>query len=105
MAAGHHEHSVVLHLEGEFDVPAARLLEHSLRGVGAADRIRIDFSAVRRFNDYGIAALASALTKLDGRRVKLEGLRMHQVRLLRYFGLDADVFRGSSERDRGGDST
>ncbi len=83
----------VVRLEGEFDLPAARMLEHSLRGFKAGDRVQIDFSGVRRLHDYGIAWLARALTNLDAVTVSIEGLGTHHVRLLRYFGIDAMVFR------------
>ena len=85
----------VIRLEGELDLPAARMLEHSLRGFKTGDTVRIDFSRVHRLHDYGIATLARALTKLDGATVKLHGLGTHHVRLLRYFGVDSKVFRGS----------
>ncbi len=43
-----------IRLEGMFDLPAARLLEHSLRSVCAGDRVVVDFSRVRQFNDFGV---------------------------------------------------
>lgn len=89
----------VLRLEGKFDLPAARLLEHSLRGLKAGDRVRIDFSRVQRLHDFGIAALAQALAKIDGATVKIEGLSTHHVRLLRYFGVGAGVFRPEHRGD------
>ncbi len=95
MPIGKDQRESVLQLEGEFDLPAARVLEHSLRGFKTGDTVRIDFSRVQRLHDYGIATLARALTKLDGATVKLEGLRTHHVRLLRYFGVDPKVFRSS----------
>lgn len=89
----------VLRLEGSFDLPAARLLEHSLRGLASGDRVRIDFSGVKRLHDYGIASLAQALAKVDGVDVKIEGLSTHHVRLLRYFGIGAEVFRREHRGD------
>ncbi len=89
----------VLRLEGEFDLPAARVLEHSLRGFGPGDTVRIDFSRVQRLHDYGIAVLAQALTTLHGATVKLEGLATHHVRLLRYFGVGSEVFRRERRDD------
>jgi anti-anti-sigma regulatory factor len=90
----------VLHLEGEFDLAAARMLEASLNGIGRGGRLEIDFSRVRHFHDLGIATLARALEKLDGRSVKLGGLSAHQVRLLRYFGVDADLLRSERPASR-----
>ncbi len=96
-----HQRTHVLRLGEEFDVSAVWLLERELRGTGAGDRVRLDFRGVRRFHDYGIAALARVLTRLDGTTVKLEGLSTHHVRLLRYFGIDADVFRPDPEPGEG----
>ena len=59
----------------------------------------LDFSQCDEFVDYGIAVLASALLSVPGKRVHLEGLRQHQLRLFKYFGVDADELlqRESSE--------
>ncbi len=92
----------MLRLEGEFDLPAARMLEHSLRGFREGDVVRIDFSRVQRLHDYGIASLAQGLTKLEGATVRIEGLGTHHVRLLRYFGVDAALFRRASGPDEAG---
>jgi hypothetical protein len=88
----------VIRLEGVFDLPAARLLQLTLKGLRAGEQVRIDFTRVREFRDYGVAVLAQALTRRDGVVVTLEGLRTHHVRLLRYFGVDADAFRARGER-------
>lgn len=87
---GQHAGNPVIRLEGTFDLPAARLLENSLRRF-ATGGVLVDFSAVRQFNDFAVAVLAQALLGRAG--VKVEGLSMHQIRLLRYFGVDAGVFR------------
>jgi len=76
-----------------FDVPAARLIENTLKRMGAGDRVRIDFGRVHEFHDSGIAVLAEALGGNGEIVVVLDGLRTHQVRMLRYFGIDADAFR------------
>ncbi len=76
-----------MRLEGVFDVPAARRLEQVLERAREGDAIRVDLTQVREFHDFGIAILAQAL-KHGGPRVALQGLRNHQVRLLRYFGAD-----------------
>ncbi|GAO02152.1 STAS domain-containing protein [Anaeromyxobacter sp. PSR-1] len=83
----------IVRLEGTFDLPAARLLEHSLRTMRSGDRVLVDFSRARRFNDFGIAVLARALVVAAGVELRLTGLGMHQVRLLRYFGVGPEVFR------------
>lgn len=50
----------------------------------------LDFSQCGEFVDHGIAVLASALLSAPFKRVHLEGLRQHQLRLFKYFGVDAD---------------
>lgn len=85
--------ATVISLEGTFDLPSARLVEHALRRLGPGDRVRIDFTRVRQLHDFGIAVLAQALKRSEAVAVRLEGLGTHHVRLLRYFGVSADVFR------------
>jgi hypothetical protein len=80
---------VVLRLEGVFDVPAARRVERMLERAKAGDAVRLDLTHVREFHDFGIAILAQALKHGGAVRVALLGLRQHQFRLLRYFGVDA----------------
>src|SRR4051812_19783008 len=52
--------------------------------------LTLDFSQCGEFVDYGIAVLANALLSMPDKCVHLDGLRQHQVRLFRYFGVDAD---------------
>jgi hypothetical protein len=82
----------VIRLEGTFDLPAARLLENSLKRMSPDDGVRVDFGGVRQFNDFAVAVLAQAIKRAPS-PVKVEGLSLHQVRLLRYFGVDPEVFR------------
>jgi anti-anti-sigma regulatory factor len=91
--------AAIIRLEGTFDLPAARLLENSLRRMSPGDRVRVDFRGVRRFHDYGIAVLAQALERSGAAVVRLEGLGLHHVRLLRYFGVGPEFFRPGRERD------
>lgn len=51
-------------------------------------RVVVDFAQVGEFVDYGIAVMASAVQSAD-KQIKLRGLRQHQERLFRYFGVDA----------------
>jgi hypothetical protein len=83
----------IIRLEGTFDLPAARLLENSLKRMRGKQPVRVDFTHVRQFNDFAIAVLAQALKAPGAPPAKLEGLRLHQVRLLRYFGIGPEVFR------------
>jgi hypothetical protein len=86
----------VIRLERTFDVPAARLLENSLKRMRAGESVRVDFTRVRDFHDFAIALLAAALKRPGAPDAKLEGLRLHQVRLLRYFGVGPEAFRSSA---------
>jgi hypothetical protein len=54
----------------------------------ALSALIIDFSQVNDFVDYGVAALANSLLGLPRKSVELRGLRTHQERLFRYFGID-----------------
>ncbi len=90
---GRHRAAAMIHLEGNFDVPAARLLQNSLRGLEGGASIHVDFAQVRQFNDFAVAILAKALTDPGAPRAQIGGLRLHQVRMLRYFGVSPDVFR------------
>ena len=52
--------------------------------------LTLDFSQCGEFVDYGVAVLSSALLSISDKCVHLEGLRHHQIRLFKYFGVDAD---------------
>jgi hypothetical protein len=52
--------------------------------------LALDFSQCGEFVDYGIAVLANALLGAHGKVVHLKGLRQHQLRLFKYFGVDPD---------------
>jgi hypothetical protein len=49
--------------------------------------LRVDLTKVREFHDFAVAVLAQALTRCRA-QVTLLGLRQHQIRVLRYFGVD-----------------
>lgn len=89
--------TAVIRFEGTFDLPSARLLENSLKRMRSGDWIRVDFTRVRVFNDFAIAVLAQALRSHGAVGATVEGLRLHQVRLLRYFGVGPEVFRPKVE--------
>jgi hypothetical protein len=61
------------------------------RGLGDA-AIHVDFTRVRQFNYFAVAILAQALTCLGAAPARVSGLRLHQVRMLRYFGVGPEVF-------------
>jgi len=81
----------VIRMDGVFDAAAAQRLADALSDANG-DLIRVDLTRVREFHDFGIALLARALAGRS--RISVSGLRQHQVRLLRYFGIDA----GSGDR-------
>jgi anti-anti-sigma regulatory factor len=78
---------LVIEADGTFDVRAAEQVAQALDGATAGLEVRIDLTQVRDFHDFGVALLARALAR---RRVAVRGLRTHQIRLLRYLGVDAD---------------
>jgi anti-anti-sigma regulatory factor len=78
----------IIWLEGVFDGVAAGHLEEKLLRARTGDRVLVDATQVREFHDFGVAVLGRALTHCRA-EVKVRGLRQHQVRVLRYFGVDA----------------
>jgi anti-anti-sigma regulatory factor len=79
----------VIRLSGVFDRASASELTERLEAE-RADEIVLDFSLVREFADLGVAALAHDLAGGD-RRLLLRGLRQHQLRIFRYFGVDIEA--------------
>jgi hypothetical protein len=80
--------------EGACAWDLARRLDHE-----DLPEVILDFARVNDFVDYGVAVLAGALLSLKAKRVRLTGLRQHQLRLFRYFGVDADeMLRGGEAR-------
>ena len=80
---------LLIELDGTFDVPAAKQVGASLERARAGEAIRIDLARVIAFEDFGLALLAQALGETRAARVALRGPRSHQLRILRYFGVDA----------------
>jgi anti-anti-sigma regulatory factor len=84
---------LLIEMDGVFDVPAAKRLGRTLERVRRGRAIRIDVARVSFFEDFGLALLAQALGETRAGRVVLRGLRAHQLRILRYFGLDPTRLR------------
>ncbi len=82
-----------IEVDGVFDVPAAKRLAAVLERARAGEGIRVDLARVSTFEDFGLAMLAQALRETRAGRVALGGLRAHQIRILRYFGVDPDRLR------------
>ena len=97
----------VVRLDGVFDVPAARRVERLLEQAQPGAAVRLDLTHVREFHDFGVAVLAQALKHGSAVRVALQGLRQHQARLLRYFGVDAarfEAYPGGVAADAGSET-
>jgi anti-anti-sigma regulatory factor len=77
---------LLIQADGTFDVPAAERVARELQAAPDAE-VRIDLTQVRDFHDFGVAVLARAL--VSRRQVDVRGLRTHQIRLLKYLGIDA----------------
>ncbi len=90
----------VIRVAGVFDRASAFELRDRLEREVARDLV-LDFSLVREFADLGVATLAHGLAGAD-RRLHMRGLRQHQLRMFRYFGLDVDAVYGEG---RGGAPT
>jgi anti-anti-sigma regulatory factor len=76
---------IVIHVDGVFDAAAAQRLTSAI--AEADGEVRVDLTGIREFHDFGIAMLARALSGRSG--VAVCGISQHQLRLLRYFGIDA----------------
>lgn len=90
---------VVIRVAGVFDRASAFEVCEALDGEPDRDVV-LDFSLVREFADLGVATLAHGLAGAD-RRLHLRGLRHHQLRIFRYFGLDVDALQPGEERAPG----
>jgi ABC-type transporter Mla MlaB component len=78
--------SIQLSVAGPFDLPAARRIVHALADTSEETLVHIDLTRVSHFDDSGVALLGRALAR--HRRAEVRGLRSHQVRLLRYLGIE-----------------
>ncbi len=84
----------VIRVAGVFDRASAFELRDRLEREPANDLV-LDFSLVREFADLGVATLAHGLAGGE-RRLRLRGLREHQLRIFRYFGVDVQALQGST---------
>jgi ABC-type transporter Mla MlaB component len=75
-----------LAVTGPFDLPTALDIAQTLSSASSEMLVRIDLTRVSHFDDSGVAVLARALA--GHRLAEVRGLRQHQVRLLRYLGID-----------------
>lgn len=90
---------IVIQIDGTFDAAAAWQVRGRLGGLQAGEHVVLDFSAVREFFDLGIAVVANGLAATARPHVEMRGLRDHQHRLFRYFGVDVDASGVNPARD------
>jgi hypothetical protein len=86
----------LIQVDGTFDAVAAWNLRKRLREVPSGVRVVLDFTRVKEFLDLGVAVVAPGLLDRDGPRVSVRGLRQHQHRMFRYFGVDVGTAVGAA---------
>ena len=84
---------VLLEIDGTFDAIAAWEVRRRLRALPPDAQVVLDFTRVKEFLDLGVAVVAPGLLEHEHPRVTLRGLRQHQQRMFRYFGVDLDSAR------------
>lgn len=82
--------TLLIRLDGTFDLGAAREIERALIELPEGSEVYLDLSQVREFHDRGVAVLADAI-KASRSSISVRGLRQHQYRMLRYFGVEPGV--------------
>lgn len=80
--------SLVIRLDGIFDLAAAAEIQRALAGSPDGAEVYVDLSQVREFHDRGVAVLADVI-KTSGHPISVRGLRQHQYRMLRYLGVES----------------
>lgn len=90
---------ILIRVDGTFDAAAAWQVRGCLGSLSVEDRVVLDFSRVKEFYDLGIAVVANGIAEAAPPRVELRGLREHQHRLFRYFGVDVDALAASPVRE------
>ena len=72
-----------------FDPASAVLLERELVKETGSEVV-LDFGSVDELGDASVAVLSHVLRSAHARSLRLRGLRRHQERMLKYFGIDLD---------------
>jgi len=83
------EGKVLLRITGRFDPASAVLLERELVKETGSEVV-LDFGSVDALGDASVAVLSHVLRCAHARSLRLRGLRRHQERMLKYFGIDLD---------------
>ena len=78
----------LIQVGGTFDAVAAWALRRRLRALPADAHVVVDFTGVKEFLDLGVAVVAPGMLERGRPRVTVRGLRTHQYRMFRYFGVD-----------------
>jgi hypothetical protein len=76
---------VVIRIDGTFDAKAASRLAGWLIEVPREEVLILDFTQVRRCEDFGLASVADDLGARG--HLVVRGLTRHQERMLRYLGV------------------
>jgi hypothetical protein len=74
-----------------FALEDAQRLGETIESCGRMSRLDLDFSDVLDFEDAAVVPLAMTLGSLPDVNLRMQGLTMHQRRMLRYFGIDETV--------------
>jgi STAS domain-containing protein len=78
----------LIQVDGTFDAVAAWDVRRRLRELPPSAHVVLDFTRVKEFLDLGVAVVAPGLLERGGPGVSVRGLRQHQHRMFRYFGVD-----------------
>jgi hypothetical protein len=88
-----------IEMDGVFDDRAALRIAEALACVQRGGALRIDVSRVRDFQDHAIALLARTLASgRAGIKIVINGLSLHQSRLLSYMGIDLEMLAAVPRR-------
>ncbi len=88
---------LLLRLAGDFEAADAWKVHESIQGAERGSHVVLDFSQVRRFEDFAIALIAPDLVATAAHTIRIRGLGLHQRRILEYFGVKGSAL---DERER-----
>ncbi len=82
--------ALLIRCDGVFDAGVAHRVLDVVSEAPAAAEIYVDLAKVREFDDRAAPVLADVIARATS-RISVRGLRQHQVRMLRYLGVDASA--------------